>query len=104
MKNALASRMGEGRAAGGETPSASSSRAREGHDFLEHAGIKQAASFMRKFAEQGFVANEDFSLLFDESMLSDEDLRSKIGMKDIDIRKLRAAAKVAAVLEGGTTL
>ena len=59
---------------------------------------------MRKFAEQGFVANEDFSLLFDESMLSDEDLRSKIGMKDIDIRKLRAAAKVAAVLEGGTTL
>ena len=61
--------------------------------FLTRAGIRKALE--GKFKEHGYETEEDFALLYDEDMLSDEVLRHDIGMRPHEIRKLRAAAAEA---------
>ena len=69
-----------------------------GLSFLVRAGVgeRRARVLTKAFKEQGFETEEDFSLLRDGDLLSDAALRSRdIGMRDHEVRKLRAAAAEA---------
>ena len=66
-----------------------------GLSCLVRAGVgeRRARVLTKAFKEQGFETEEDFSLLRDGDLLSDAALRSRdIGMRDHEVRKLRAAA------------